>query len=442
MSIWDELGFRENPFSTDPVPPNEEGLRLLVGRGKELARLRMSLTSSMNHTTIEGANGVGKTSLVGIAAFTLLQDYQLDRSKPMYIPVQRPFQISATESAADFSTSFLIALAREISTRRAMISEHHSGLRNLDDLDTWLNDPVLTSGGGGVNVLGVGVSGNISRSANNGQGFVKGGVEAHLREMLSAIFPNARAGGFVCVLDNLELLDTSAKARATLEELRDGVLSFPGVKWVLCGARGILRSVVSTPRLQGKLTDPLELNALGPEAITEVIRARLELYKMRANAYTPIEADGFRHIYRIGNHNLRIALKYCEDFVFWCMLNDNRPESAEDKFGLLDAWFAHVAEEALTSTMDVTPRAWKLFDEIAERPEGCSPGDFEDFGFNSGPAMQPHLRTLEQARLIDSTTADTDRRRKTINLTTRGWIVRYHRCGYQLPPEAQELQLM
>jgi hypothetical protein len=87
MSLWDELGFRENPYSTDPVPPNDEGVQLLVGREGELQQLRRTITSSGNHTTIEGANGVGKTSLVGIAAYTLLQDYLADRAnKPLFIP--------------------------------------------------------------------------------------------------------------------------------------------------------------------------------------------------------------------------------------------------------------------------------------------------------------------------------------------------------------------
>jgi hypothetical protein len=432
MSVWDELGFRDNPYSTNPVPPNDEGLKLLVGRDRELRQLRMSITSSNNHTTIEGANGVGKTSLIGVAAYTLLQDSLRERGKPLYIPVQRPFQISALESATNFTVKFMHTLAREIAARRELINQHHSSLRNLPDLDAWLNDPVLTSGGGGLNILGTGASGSISRSVNTGQGFAQGGVEAHLREMLSAIFPDQRAGGFVCVLDNLELLDTSGTARATLEELRDGVLSFPGVKWVLCGARGILRSVVSTPRLQGKLGDPLELTALGPDAVTQVIRTRLEVYKTGSDTYTPVEADGFGHIYRIGNHNLRITLKYCEDFVFWCMMNDNRPTEAADKLALLDVWFAYEAEKALLATTAVTPRAWKLFDAMAERPEGCSPSDYDEFEFNNGQAMQPHLRALEQASLIDSTTDDTDRRRKTIHLTPRGWIVRY-RSGYRLP---------
>ncbi len=120
MSVWEKLGFRENPFSTDPVPANDEGVKLLVGRDKELARLRMSLTSSTNHTTIEGANGVGKTSLVGIAAYTLFQDHLRDRNKPLYIPVERAFQISPSETAADFAANFVFTLAREIAASRLL----------------------------------------------------------------------------------------------------------------------------------------------------------------------------------------------------------------------------------------------------------------------------------------------------------------------------------
>jgi hypothetical protein len=433
MNLWDELGFRENPYSTDPVPPNGDGVQLLVGRDSELSRLRRSLTSSVNHSTIEGSNGVGKTSLVGIAAFMLFEEYRADpENKPMFIPVQHPFQISGSETPEAFSDRFMITLAREIIARRDVINKHHSGLRNLPDLDRWLNDPIMHSAGGGGTILGVGGNFSATKAVNSSQGFARGGVEVHLREMLSAIFPRKGYGGFVCVLDNLELLDTSARARSTLEALRDGVFAFPGVRWVLCGARGIVRSVVSTPRLQGKLSNPMELNPLNADHVNAVVQRRLELFKTRHDAYTPVDVDGFRKIYEIGNQNLRIALKYCEDFVLWCVDSGNYPISIEDKLGLLDVWFAQVADDALHDTSDVGVRAWEVFDGISERREGMSPGDYEVLGFNSSQALQPHLRSLEQATLIESSTDDTDKRRKTITLTPRGWIVRYHRKGYRV----------
>lgn len=432
MSVWKQLGFRENPYSTKPIPANEEGAKLLVGRERELRRLQMSLTSSANHATIEGANGVGKTSLVGVAAFSLLQESLKNNSKPLYIPVDQTFQISSHESTSQFSTSFMITLAREISNKRDLVNQYHSGLRHLSDLDTWLNDPILTSGGGGASILGFGGSGSVNRSVNSGQGFASGGVESHLRKIMRAIFPENAAGGFVCVLDNLELLETSTKARAVLEDMRDGVLNFPGVRWVLCGARGILLSVASTTRMQGRLTAPIELQPLGADSVIEVVGARLETFKERVDAYTPVNPDGFKKIYQIANSNLRVALRYCEDFVFWCEETGSRPTTQEDKFQLLDVWFAEVTDKVQGSMVSVTPRAWRLFDAMARKPDGCSPGDFEEFDFRSGPAMQPHLRTLERANLIDSAQNDNDQRRKTITLTPLGCMIRYRRDAYNL----------
>jgi len=100
----------------------------------------------------------------------------------------------SSESTDTFSTNFLITLAREISIHRSKFNVHHSNLRNLDILDTWLNDPVLVSGGGGLTILGIGGTGNISRNVNTGQGFARGGLEAHLREIMSVIFPQPRSG--------------------------------------------------------------------------------------------------------------------------------------------------------------------------------------------------------------------------------------------------------
>jgi len=432
VNLWQELGFRENPYSTDPVPPDDDGVQLLVGREKELQRLTRNLTSSNNHTTIEGLNGVGKTSLVGVATYKLFREHQHSATKTaLFIPVRNPFQISASETPETFSDKFMITLAREIAARRELLDQHQSGLRNLTDLDRWLNNPLLHGGGGGVSILGLGANLTLTSSANTGQGFTRGGVEAHLREILKAVFPTKASGGFVCILDNLELLDTSARARATLEALRDGVLSFPGVRWVLCGAKGIVRSVVSTPRLQGKLSEPLELAPLTAENVQRAIQKRLELFKLRTDAYTPIDVDGFQRVYDISHHNLRISLKYCEDFVLWCIDSGNRPVSAEDKLGLLDVWFADQAETALQDSSDVGQRAWEVFDGIGDRKEGISPGDFEDFNFNSPQALQPHLRSLEQAALIESSTDEIDKRRKTITLTPRGWVVRYRRRNFQ-----------
>ena len=37
--MWNELGFRDNPYSPKPIQANDEGLELLVGRDTELRKL-------------------------------------------------------------------------------------------------------------------------------------------------------------------------------------------------------------------------------------------------------------------------------------------------------------------------------------------------------------------------------------------------------------------
>lgn len=252
MTVWDDLGFRDNPYSTQPVPADEVGERLLVGRDEQIQQLKDYIESADTHATIEGSNGVGKTSLVSIAAYQMFKKHKGNRATPLFIPMLVPFQISHTENLADFKLKFLFALAQEVVRNRTVINYHHSGLRNLDAIDNWLNNPMFHGGGGGVSVGGVGMSASISTSPSGTAGFTAIGFESHLREMLSTIFPKCAAGGFVCVLDNLELLNTSRVARETVESLRDTVLNFPRTRWVLCGARGIIRSVASTPKDAGE----------------------------------------------------------------------------------------------------------------------------------------------------------------------------------------------
>lgn len=433
MSVWDDLGFSENPFSTSPIPSNEDGRRLLVGREKELKHLQQSITSSANHSTIEGDNGVGKTSLVQVAGFNLKDDYNKGKSSVLYMMLDEAFQITPSDTAATFSSRAINSIALNVLKYQTVLERYAGTALDTTDIAKWIREPVISGGGANASVAGFGVGQSRSNSANTSSGFSSAGFEYYIKDIMKRVFPDSRSGGFICLIDNIELLDTSQRARQTLEELRDGVLSFPGVKWVLCGSRGIVRSVVSTSRLQGKLAEPIELSPLRPEHVTSVVRERLQMYKKGANAYSPVEADGFAKVYEIGGRNLRVSLKYCEDFAMWCEREGNRPSTEKEKIDLLDVWFALESEKILKAADDVTPRAWKLFDAMAERTEGCSPGDFEEFGFNNGPAMQPHLRRLEQARLINSSADDTDKRRKTISLTPLGWIVHYSRNGYQLP---------
>lgn len=61
-SIWDEYGFTDNPYSTDPITPSAASRELLVGRADELELVSRQLISGASVVALEGDFGVGKTS--------------------------------------------------------------------------------------------------------------------------------------------------------------------------------------------------------------------------------------------------------------------------------------------------------------------------------------------------------------------------------------------
>ncbi|WP_413453775.1 hypothetical protein [Erwinia persicina] len=427
--MWKELGFRDNPYSPRPIQANEEGIELLVGRNSELHKLMTYIRSSDTHPTLEGPNGVGKTSLVSVAGFKLLSEF-INGTGPAFIPIEPPFQLTSEDSLQRFKQKVLFSVAQAFVTNHKVLKEKGYNVPDMDNINQWLNSPLFHMTGGGASFAGFGGNATRSTTPNSGTGFTDSGFIATIQSWLRDCFPSRSAGGFICTIDNLELLETSRSARELLESIRDELLNIDGLRWVLCGARGIIRSSASSPRLQGVLADPIDIDPIRDTDAELALSKRLEIYALE-NANPPVEADGFAHIYKIGNRNLRNTLKYCEDFAIWAYLNQSIQLESKDKLELIEAWMAETAEKYEKDTKGVGNRAWKVFDDLIAAGGNSSPSDYEDFGYDSQQSMRPQLKLLEDANLIESAIDETDKRRRTIFVSSRGWIVNYKRSGFK-----------
>ncbi|MCC6073672.1 ATP-binding protein [Pseudomonas sp. GCM10022188] len=431
MNLWNKLGFSDNPYSPRPIQGDEQGVKLLVGRDKELRRLTTYLKSSDTHPTLEGPNGVGKTSLVAVAGFLLKKEFSEGASQQALIPISEPFQLTVDDSAAVFKRRVLFRVAQAFIDNHDLLKSKGYNIPDSSNVARWLNSPILSTQGGGLNVAGVlGVTANSGSAANTSVGFSEDGFTTTVLTWLRECFPTSSSGGFICTIDNLELLETSKNARALLEGIRDEVLGVKGLRWVLCGARGITRSVASSPRLQGVLAEPILINPIADQYIENLITERLEVFKLDDEAIAPVDSRGFGHLYAVGGRNLRNAMKYSEDFSFWAVEHGAERSKSDDLYGLIEAWMAELADQYSADTSSVGGRAWGVFEKLASTGGNTSPSQYEEFGFESNQAMRPHLRSLEEANLIESAIDDTDNRRKTIGITSRGWIVNYMRSGF------------
>ncbi|WP_329287626.1 hypothetical protein [Streptomyces sp. NBC_01455] len=423
MNFWPELGFGSNPYIVKPLPSSADGRELLVGRDADLKSLLRRIEEGDTHVVLEGPNGVGKTSLVAVAAWVASDRFRQKKTNQLYLPLPEPLQIK--EDASEFISDCYFAIARAFLDNEDFLRRGDRKTPKTREIKTWLESPVTKSRGINISTPfgGGGVTGSVA--PNGSTGFSNAGFRATIRNWLREAFPEG-TGGLVGVIDNLELLETSDAARRLLEEIRDPVLQLTGMRWVLCGARGIARSVAATPRLNGVLSDPIEISPVAHGYIPDLIDARLRHYSIRPDSKAPVSAGSFEHVYDVSHKNLRDSLRHAQSFAadrdadFF--LARTGPEIATE----FANWLEDLAVKHEAS-VKMQPRTWKLLEDLATFGGTCSPSDFDQFGFNDRAHMRKNVVELERYSVVISSKDDDDQRRRSIEITSKGWLVHYSR---------------
>ena len=422
MSVYHDWGFTESPFQTTALPPNELGDQLLIGRDTEIHRLVRRINNPPKCVTLEGPNGVGKTSLVNVAAYRCYNSFLTTGEGALFIPCEHVFQLSEDPNMENFTDEVYMAVAQTL-IRGAKDLQESGRFPQTKAIDRWLNSPQLKTYQVGVFGANVGSAAETNASA----GFQRSGFRLEIRNWLGEVFPTLNHGGVVCVLDNIELLQTSANARRFLEQMRDTLLIVPGLRWVLCGALGIVQSAASSPRLEGLLHTPIEVTGVNEVLAPDILRSRQVAFARRlSHAYLPIGPREFEHLYEVLNKNIRNTLNRADNYCMWVAEQNEHPESDAEREAVYLTWLNHESDKAYyAANQYIGNRAWDAFDLAVLKGGSFSPSDFEDFGFNSAQAMNPHIRDLETNGMLSSSQDESDKRRKTIQVTSKGWLV-YH----------------
>ncbi|WP_295125949.1 hypothetical protein [uncultured Leifsonia sp.] len=432
FAIWPSFGFRENPYSQDTLPAAEEGDMLIVGRDSEIQALQRAIGSGGAHPSVEGPVGVGKTSLINVATYRMAKQCMEARERVLFIPAVRTFQ--PTDTAAAFEHELFRGIAQTLLKYRGSFS--HVGLPEpeTDGWEEWLTRPVFENVSGGGGVATVSVQMGYGSEPNTSDGYTASGFQEEIRRQLALVF-GENGGGIVCVLDNLEVLESVGNARTTLDQLRDRVFNIPGIRWVLCGSRGIV-SRARTERLSGVIRSAMQVRALDDESAVEAIHRRIS-YFGETTAEAPVTPEGFEFLYQALHRNLRNALEFAQEFSDW--LAQEYLDSGKDLPGpderdaLLQAWLVEKAEQARSDASGVQPRVWQFFVDLCAKNGRAGSSEFEEYGFVNQQQLTSSVTALVDCNLVVRET-DPENGTRTINsVTALGWLVFFYKEQVELP---------
>lgn len=418
--FYKNWGFDRNPFETYALPANDEGDQLLVGRDVLAKMLMRRLANPAKLTTVEGLNGVGKTSLVNVAVYRAFKESLRRNIGPLYIPCRQIFQLDEGVSEPEFKMKVLLEVSQTLLAYHSKlpVSPGRTRMNKKTSIDRFINSAQIKSFSLGAWVL----SGGVSQETNTGIGFEASGFERAVNDWLREIFPSPDSGAVICIIDNLELLQTSQKAKEVIEILRDTLFSFHGIQFVLCGALGIVHGIASSPRLDGRLQKPVFVDDLEESIIGEVYQRRIKAFRSSLHAKLPISEANFVELYDIMRGNIRTVLSECDEYCMW--VADKVDEIDEFEPGFFDEWLDQELEAAYSAVKSaLRPRAMEVF-EVACKFEVFSPSDCGEFGYQTPTAMRPQIKALEDVGLLVSSIDEFDKRRKTIQVTPKGWKVR------------------
>ena len=170
---------------------------------------------------MEGDNGAGKTSLVAVACFQLFKEFKYGRTAQALIPLRKSFQLNPGDKVAEVRRRVLLEAAQGMIDHFDDLKARGVDIPDAKDMRRWLTRAIQRQGGAGLSAAGFGVSASGAASPKTSAGFSESGFETVIEGWLRQCFPSAEAGGLICVIDNLELLETSQGARTLLESMRD-----------------------------------------------------------------------------------------------------------------------------------------------------------------------------------------------------------------------------
>jgi len=299
-------------FLTDPILVSGGNIPIdsFVGRREELKRLYDQFESRVGTRTIViGDTGVGKTSFVNYALYSIKDKY--------FIP--KPINVLGEWKSEDFLINTLVVIANEIK------KEGNEGidddiLKKLESV-TELNRVNMESHGIQLPFALGGL--NSGKGTSNPENTPYTSLEELFKLIITQIFTKQDKETII-VYDNLENLlnyvnpkEYLAKIKQIFNDIRDTFQEIPNAHFVLIGNSDIDDVIQQEEmhRVYTTFTEPIYLKPMKLNEISEILKNRLEFLKPGEGMQKPYDDEVLATLYDVYDGNIRDILKRLDTAV-------------------------------------------------------------------------------------------------------------------------------
>jgi len=411
-SLWDRLGFSQNPYFTTPIEVSDDGRHLFVGRSQEIRRLIAKWDEPNGAITVVGGNiGTGKTSFLNVCQYLSLmgiRDFQLTYDPPYLMPSYSKVQLETGQEDQDLLLRVLRAAAESIKRACSVIGEPVPDAVEevLQWLDSLTGSSTSTTGGG----LSGGVAGystGISFSRSQGAGARASGdisrdsLVAALSRLAAAVRTVREYRGIIVAINNIEMVDTTQVVEL-LNRFRDTLFAVEGVWWVLIGQRGLYDLIeAEAPRVAQRIKGTeTTLDGLSWEDFHLAIQARAEQFRTRPDAVAPVGDALLRALFDASNGEIRYVFKMADDIVTDALAAN--PGSTNVPPAMAESMLRDAVQSQL-DRLALTERQRRVLRLMTEQ-RGVRPMQYKDYGFQNAPHFIQTLHPLQEKGLVSKST--------------------------------------
>lgn len=301
-NIWSVLNLRESPFFQDPLGPDggHYPIDLFVGRRTEAEMILRGIGGSPHSRhAIQGAPGVGKTTLVQFVKAQVVEDGYLAHAEAIAVTSAATAEDLLLKIVATVH-DILVARDPDLATLAAL-----KNVRQLLDVERSRTFSFSLPGIGGG--LGTGPQ------RHTGPGALAVQPARLLRDLSDIAVRRLKAPGILIHLNNLENVTEADQQHAAriVRDLRDTGLMYPGFHFLLAGTDDAVRTVIAgQEQLRSVFSNPGSLRPLQVEEFEELLERRYEFLRLDpGRPWRPsVSRDAVRELYTLFQGNLRGTL--------------------------------------------------------------------------------------------------------------------------------------